>query len=167
LNEYLVKGFTMDDERLKNPPGQGAEGLLRRATGAHPRHPLVGAALLPEGAGYLRDERGLHEPNTEHVAAVLRHGAEQDALGDARAHGGGGDSSRVWTPASRSWVLQTTRPGGIIRKADVSIAKNYLTARTRAAGAEPDRDRLYIEYAELRALRTQGDDDARLDHEAG
>jgi len=23
LNEYLVKGFTMDDERLKNPPGQG------------------------------------------------------------------------------------------------------------------------------------------------
>jgi hypothetical protein len=22
LNEYLVKGFTMDDERLKNPPGQ-------------------------------------------------------------------------------------------------------------------------------------------------
>lgn len=23
LNEYLVKGFTMDDERLKNPPGKG------------------------------------------------------------------------------------------------------------------------------------------------
>jgi hypothetical protein len=23
LNEYLLKGFTMDDERLKNPPGQG------------------------------------------------------------------------------------------------------------------------------------------------
>ena len=23
LNEYLVKGFTMDDERLKNPPGEG------------------------------------------------------------------------------------------------------------------------------------------------
>ncbi len=23
LGEYLVKGFTMDDERLKNPPGQG------------------------------------------------------------------------------------------------------------------------------------------------
>lgn len=26
LNEYLLKGFTMDDERLKNPPGhQGAK----------------------------------------------------------------------------------------------------------------------------------------------
>ena len=23
LREYLVKGFTMDDERLKNPPGNG------------------------------------------------------------------------------------------------------------------------------------------------
>ena len=23
LNEYLVKGFTIDDERLKNPPGKG------------------------------------------------------------------------------------------------------------------------------------------------
>jgi len=23
LSEYLAKGFTMDDERLKNPPGQG------------------------------------------------------------------------------------------------------------------------------------------------
>ncbi len=23
LNEYLLKGFTMDDERLKNPPGKG------------------------------------------------------------------------------------------------------------------------------------------------
>ena len=23
LREYLIKGFTMDDERLKNPPGKG------------------------------------------------------------------------------------------------------------------------------------------------
>lgn len=25
LKEYLVKGFTMDDERLKNPPGKRQE----------------------------------------------------------------------------------------------------------------------------------------------
>lgn len=34
LNEYLVKGFTMDDERLKNPPGPGTpdyfDDLLER-----------------------------------------------------------------------------------------------------------------------------------------
>jgi hypothetical protein len=29
LREYLVKGFTMDDERLKNPPVQGSEGRYR------------------------------------------------------------------------------------------------------------------------------------------
>jgi hypothetical protein len=23
LREYIIKGFTMDDERLKNPPGKG------------------------------------------------------------------------------------------------------------------------------------------------
>lgn len=34
LSEYLVKGFTMDDERLKNPPGKGQHRLLRRVAGA-------------------------------------------------------------------------------------------------------------------------------------
>jgi hypothetical protein len=36
LSEYLVKGFTMDDERLKNPPGPGVpdyfDELLERST---------------------------------------------------------------------------------------------------------------------------------------
>ena len=46
--------------------------------------------------------------------------------------------------------MQTTRPGGVIRKADVAIAKNYLT--------EPELQvlhrivNLYIEFAELQAL---------------
>jgi hypothetical protein len=46
--------------------------------------------------------------------------------------------------------LQTTRPGGIVRKGDVSVAKNYLS---------PDELQVlnrivspYIEYAELQAL---------------
>jgi len=47
--------------------------------------------------------------------------------------------------------LKTTRPGGIIRKEDVSIAKNYLD------GEELDTlNRIvnaYIEFAELRALQ--------------
>jgi hypothetical protein len=46
--------------------------------------------------------------------------------------------------------LQTTRPGGVVRKADAAIAKNYLT--------EPELQvlhrivNLYIEFAELQAL---------------
>jgi hypothetical protein len=47
--------------------------------------------------------------------------------------------------------LKTTRPGGIIRKEDVSIAKNYLDENelntlNRIVNA-------YIEFAELRALQ--------------
>jgi len=46
--------------------------------------------------------------------------------------------------------LQTTRPGGIVRKGDVSVAKNYLSedelqVLNRIVS-------LYIEYAELQAL---------------
>lgn len=46
--------------------------------------------------------------------------------------------------------MQTTRPGGVVRKADAAIAKKYLT--------EPELQilhrivNLYIEYAELQAL---------------
>jgi hypothetical protein len=39
LGEYLVKGFTMDDERLKNPPGKGQKDyfdeLLERIRDVH------------------------------------------------------------------------------------------------------------------------------------
>jgi len=46
--------------------------------------------------------------------------------------------------------LRTTRPGGIVRKGDVSVAKNYLSADelqvlNRIVS-------LYIEYAEIQAL---------------
>ena len=49
-----------------------------------------------------------------------------------------------------SMGMRTTRPGGVIRKADATIAKNYLT--------EPELQvlhrvvTLYIEFAELQAL---------------
>jgi hypothetical protein len=61
--------------------------------------------------------------------------------------------------------LLTTRPGGIVRKDDVSVAKNYLTedelqVLNRIVN-------LYIEYAELQALdrkpMTMGDWITKLD----
>ncbi len=46
--------------------------------------------------------------------------------------------------------LQTTRPGGIVRKDDVTVAKNYLSEEElRVLGRIVT---LYIEYAELQAL---------------
>lgn len=47
--------------------------------------------------------------------------------------------------------LKTTRPGGIIRKEDVSIAKNYLDGEE--LGTLNRIVNAYIEFAELRALQ--------------
>lgn len=46
--------------------------------------------------------------------------------------------------------LQTTRPGGIVRKEDVSIAKNYLTDEELQVLNRIVN--LYLEYAELQAM---------------
>jgi len=39
LKEYLVKGFTMDDERLKNPPGKGHKDYFDELLGSTRRSP--------------------------------------------------------------------------------------------------------------------------------
>jgi hypothetical protein len=46
--------------------------------------------------------------------------------------------------------LQTTRPGGVVQKVDVSIAKNYLSGDELQVLNRIVN--LYIEYAELQAL---------------
>ena len=46
LSEYLVKGFTMDDERLKNPPGHGQKDYFDEQL-AHSRHPVLRTASSP------------------------------------------------------------------------------------------------------------------------
>ena len=61
LEEYLVKGFIMDDARLRNPPGPTQRArLFRRTAGTHPRYPRQRAAHLPAGAG---DYRAGHRPH--------------------------------------------------------------------------------------------------------
>lgn len=47
-------------------------------------------------------------------------------------------------------ACETTRPGGIIRKEDAAIAKNYLTDELQVLHRIVG---LYIEYAELQALQ--------------
>jgi len=90
LSEFLVKGFTMDDERLKNPPGPGVpdyfDELLERirdiraseATDVH-----AGAGHPGLGGG-LRAEHG-------YDAGGVRGGAEQAAPCGDRDEGAGVD----------------------------------------------------------------------------
>ena len=149
LNEYLVKGFTMDDERLKNPPGKGQKDYfdeqlerIRDIRSSERRFYQKVLDIYATSVDYT--------PNTEvsqQFFATVQNKMHWAAHGQTAAEV---IHSRV--DAGKPFLgLQTTRPGGIIRKEDVSIAKKYLD------GEELDTlNRIvtaYIEFAELRALQ--------------
>ena len=149
LNEYLVKGFTMDDERLKNPPGEGQKDYfdeqlerIRDIRSSERRFHQKVLDIYATSVDYMPNAEVSQQffatvQNKMHWAA---HGQTAAEVIHARA-----DAEKPFMG------LQTTRPGGIIRKEDVSIAKNYLDA--------PELEMLnrivtaYIEFAELRALQ--------------
>lgn len=149
LNEYLVKGFTMDDERLKNPPGEGQKDYfdeqlerIRDIRSSERRFHQKVLDIYATSVDYTPNAEMSQQffatvQNKMHWAA---HGQTAAEVIHARADAG-----------KPFMGLQTTRPGGIVRKEDVSIAKNYLDA--------PELETLnrivtaYIEFAELRALQ--------------
>jgi len=149
LNEYLVKGFTMDDERLKNPPGKGQKDYfdeqlerIRDIRSSERRFYQKVLDIYATSVDYT--------PNTEisqQFFATVQNKMHWAAHGQTAA-----EAIHARVGAGKPFMgLQTTRPGGIIRKEDVSIAKNYLD------GQELDTlNRIvtaYIEFAELRALQ--------------
>lgn len=149
LNEYLVKGFTMDDERLKNPPGKGQKDYfdeqlerIRDIRSSERRFYQKVLDIYATSVDYT--------PNTEmsqQFFATVQNKMHWAAHGQTAA-----EVIHARVDAGKPFMgLQTTRPGGIIRKEDVSIAKNYLDgqeldALNRIVNA-------YIEFAELRALQ--------------
>ena len=149
LNEYLVKGFTMDNERLKNPPGKGQKDYfdeqlerIRDIRSSERRFYQKVLDIYATSVDYT--------PNTEisqQFFATVQNKMHWAAHGQTAA-----EVIHARVDAGKPFMgLQTTRPGGIIRKEDVSIAKNYLD------GQELDTlNRIvtaYIEFAELRALQ--------------
>jgi len=149
LSEYLVKGFTMDDERLKNPPGKGHtdyfDGLLERIRDIRSSERRFYQKVLDiyaTSVDYAPDaemtqdffatvQNKMHWATHGHTAAEVIHkraDAKQPFMG-----------------------LQTTRPGGIIRKEDVTIAKNYLTEDELQTLNRIVT--LYLEFAELKAMQ--------------
>jgi hypothetical protein len=148
LGEYLVKGFTMDDVRLKNPPGKGQKDyfdeLLERIRDIRSSERRLYQKVLDIYATSV-DYTPETEVSQEFFATVQNkmhwatHGQTAAEMIHARA-----DASKPFMG------LLTTRPGGIVRKEDAAIAKNYLTedelqVLNRIVN-------LYIEYAELQAL---------------
>jgi hypothetical protein len=126
LREYLVKGFTMDDERLKQPPVRGLgvpdyfDEILERIRdirASEARVYLRVREIFALAADYdaTRDDTTAFfqiMQNKLHFAATGKTAAELIA---ARA-----DHARP-NMGLTSWK------GGRVAKADVRIAKNYLT----------------------------------------
>lgn len=148
LSEYLVKGFTMDDERLKNPPGKGQrdyfDELLERIRDIRSSERRFYQKVLDIYATSV-DYDPSAEASQKFFATVQNkmhwatHGRTAAELIHERADAG-----------QPFMGMLTTRPGGIVRKEDTAIAKNYLTedelqVLNRIVN-------LYIEYAELQAL---------------
>jgi hypothetical protein len=148
LREYIVKGFTMDDERLKNPPGKGQKDYfdellerIRDIRSSERRFYQKVLDIYATSVDYTPDA----EVSQKFFAAVQNkmhwatHGHTAAEIIHERADAG-----------QPFMGLLTTRPGGIVRKEDVTIAKNYLTEEELQVLNRIVN--LYLEYAELRAL---------------
>ncbi len=151
LREYLVKGFVLDDERLKEGINLGDDyfdELLERirAIRASERRfyqkitDIYAQCSIDYDADsettrtfYASVQKKLHWAAHGHTAAEVVH----DRADASRPHMG----LTTWKRA----------PKGAIRKADVSVAKNYLTQ-----GELEDLNRIvtmYLDYAEDQARR--------------
>ncbi|MCK9588238.1 MAG: RhuM family protein [Terrimicrobiaceae bacterium] len=123
LEEYLRKGFVMDDERLKNPPGPGVpdyfDELLERIRdirASERRVYLRVREILALAADYAPEEKETRAAfqvvqNKLHFAATGKTAPELIA---GRADAGKPNMGLT------SWR------GGVVRKGDVTVAKNYL-----------------------------------------
>ncbi len=123
LSEYLVKGFTMDDERLKNPPGPEQpdyfDELLERIRdirASERRVYLRVREILALAADYSPSDAETQVffqtvQNKLHYAAT---GLTAPELIATRAN------------AENPNMGLTSWKGGAVRKGDIVVAKNYL-----------------------------------------
>jgi len=147
LSEYLVKGFVMDDAKLKDPAADYFEQLLARIRDIRSSEKMFYRKVLDIYATsqdydakaetserfFQTVQNKMHFAAHGHTAAEVIH-ARADAAKD--------------NMGLTTWASANT--GGALRKSDVAIAKNYL------AGEELETlNRIvtaYLEFAELQAL---------------
>jgi hypothetical protein len=147
LTEFLTKGFTLDDERLKHPPGPGSPDYF--------------SELLARIRDIRSSERVFYKKVLEIYATSIDYDprAETSQLFfktvQNKMHWAAHGQTAAEVIARRADSKQsnmglTMWAGGKPRKADVTIAKNYLQADEIEA-----LNRIvtaYLEFAELQAL---------------
>ena len=153
LNEYLVKGFVMDDERLKNPAGwdyfDELLARIREIRASEKRFYQKVRDLFALSRDYRSDDREAQvffaEVQNKLLFAVTQKTAAEIVVSRA-------------DPNSPNMALTTWR-GSRVRKQDVIVAKNYLTQD------EIDTlNRLVVIFLEQAELRTKGRKALTLDY---
>ena len=148
LREYIVKGFTMDDERLKNPPGKGHvdyfDELLERIRdirASERRVYLRVREILALAADYEATE-----PETQVFFQTIQNKLHFAATGKTAA-----ELIAERANASQPNMGLTAWHGGVVRKGDVTVAKNYL--REDEIGELNRLVVMFLDFAEDQARR--------------
>ncbi|MCC7172811.1 MAG: virulence RhuM family protein [Planctomycetes bacterium] len=150
LEEFLVKGFTMDDERLKNPPGPGApdyfDELLER----------IRDIRASERRMYLRVREILalavdYDPKVAETQEFFQ--VVQNKLHHAVTGMTAPELIAARADASKPNMGLSTWKGDVVRRQDIVVAKNYLhqdeiTELNRIVV-------MFLDYAEDQATRKQ------------
>ena len=150
LREYLVKGFIMDDERLKNPPVEGSgvpdyfDELLER----------IRDIRASERRMYLRVKEIFalaadYQPKAPECTRFFQ--TMQNKLHFAITGKTAAELIEGRADHTKPNMGLTTWKGETVRKADVTVAKNYLSENEIA---ELNRVVvMWLDYAEDQALR--------------
>lgn len=157
LREYLVKGFVMDDERLKNPDGRPDyfDELLARIRdirASEKRFYQKVRDLFMLSSDYDATDKATQmfyaETQNKLLYAVTGHTAAELVVERA--------------DADKPNMGLTSWKGAVVRKQDITIAKNYLTEK------ELDKlNRLVVIFLESAELRVQERRDLTMDYWRG
>ncbi len=123
LGEYLVKGFTLDDLRLKNPPGPGVPDYfdemlerIRDIRSSEQRMYLQVRNILALAADYNPSEE-----ETQHFFQIVQNKLHFAATGKTAP-----ELIAERADHTKPNMNLTAWKGNVVRKSDVTVAKNYL-----------------------------------------
>jgi len=143
LKEYLIKGFALNEEKLKQEPDY-FEQLLAKIRDIRSSEKVFWRKVLDIYATSVDYDPS--EEVSKRFFTTVQNKMHWAAHGHTAA-----EVIHARADAGRPFMgLKTTRPGGIIRKEDVSVAKNYLEA-----GELEVLNRIvmaYLEFAEVQAM---------------
>lgn len=153
LKEFMIKGFVMDDERLKNPDGRPDyfDELLERIRdirASEKRFYQKVRDLFRLSSDYIKDDKSTQmffaETQNKLLYAVTGHTAAELIVSRA--------------DCNKPNMGLTSWKGAIVRKQDIITAKNYLSAD------EIDTlNRLVVIFLETAEIRVKGRNDITLE----